>query len=148
MTPNPVLTPKQKLLAHVLKMHEDQANRTLKTRFTFDQLAEWHAAAHKHHLTHKHGIYEGRDTRVLGVRTGGEIEVVHIFLAPPKNPLATRNGDRNWSLNVTNKTGGWRRELPGTRADDVDGAIATATRILGYVADWEAVGWGWKVKDG
>jgi hypothetical protein len=93
------------------------------------------------HLTHQH--------KVDGWATGGEQIQMTITLAPPKNPNASRNQDRNWSLHVANLSAGtgWRYEIPGTRAGDPEGAINEANKVLGWVADWEPVGWGWKVID-
>jgi hypothetical protein len=84
-----------------------------------------------------------RDGMTLGT---DQIEY-RIFLSPPKNPSASRNGDRNWVLNVTHKGGGWRWEMPGTREGDIPGAQSAADKLLGYQANWVQHGRGFEHKE-
>jgi hypothetical protein len=131
------MTPKQALVAHLASQHGEHVHRG-----THQHWITWHQDDHhSRHLTHQH--------RFLGYKDGGEQIDVTITLAPPKNASASRSQDRNWSLHVANLSqgSGWRYEIPGTRAGDPDGAINEANKLLGWIADWEPVGWGWKVID-
>lgn len=128
------MTPKQELVAHLEAQHGEHIHRG-----THQQMVLRHRALHRQHLTHSH--------QPAGWTTGSEQIAVTITLSPPKNPSASRNGDRNWTLHIAHLSQGtgWRWEMPGTRAGDPEGAINEANKLLGWVADWEPVGWGWKV---
>lgn len=126
------MTPKQELIAHLAEEEHGPFPST-NSKTTLAKLTEWHKQAHKRHLIH--------------ALTG---EPVQISLAPPKNPSASRNQDRNWSLNIANmsKGTGWRWEIAGTSINFPDEAKAAANKILGWEPTWEPCGWGWRVKDG
>jgi hypothetical protein len=130
------VTPKQELTAHILG-EELHADAPPPSRATLNQLALWHAQAHRdRHLTHAH---ENHTLPGYPVR---------IFLSPPKNPSASRNQDRNWVLNISHQGHGWRWEMAGTSAGFPDEAKVAANKLLGYEANWVKCGWGWEVKDG
>jgi hypothetical protein len=131
-------TAKQKLAYHLRNQHHEQFVGTLK------QLEAAHKADHaKRHLTHKHRIerWDDEGNQILAVD-----DQIHfkIFLSPPKNPGAARNGDRNWTINITGAGGGWRWEMPGTWEGDPKGAKETAAKILGWTPNWVTVGWGFQ----
>lgn len=130
------MTPKQEIVAHLELHHGEHVHRG-----THQQLVLRHRAAHRHHLTHTH--------RPNGWTTGSEQIEVTISLSPPKNPSASRNGDRNWVLHIAHlKEGhGWRYELPGTRAGDVDGATLAADNLLGWKPAWVPKGWGFEAHE-
>lgn len=132
------MTPKQELLAHLEAQHgyhqwSKKANHELLTKAHRQEHTE-------KHLTHSH--------KPEGWATGGEQIRVLIFLSPPKNPSASRNGDRNWTLNISHidEGRGWRLELPGTNANFPEEAKAAANKSLGGFAEWSAKGWGFEVK--
>lgn len=129
------MTAKQDLVAHLEAQHGLQVHRG-----THKQLTLRHKLDHEsRHLTHNHAIAD--------MVTGNCSFPVRIALSPPKNPSSNRNGDRNWVVNISQGHTGWRYEIPGTRAGDPEGAINEANKLLGWVADWEPVGWGWRVMD-
>jgi hypothetical protein len=126
------MTPKQQLVAHLECQHNDHVHRG-----THQQLVLSHMIHHdKRILSHRHSAD--------GMTTGTGQIAVRIFLSPSKNPSASRNQDRNWVLNVTLKDRGQRWEMAGTWSGDVEGAKKAANHILGYEANWVAVGWGFQ----
>jgi hypothetical protein len=127
------MTPRQQLVAHLATQHGEHIHRG-----THQQLIVRHKNLHKAHLTHSH--------RPDGWTLGGDQIRFRIFLSPPRNPNSTKNEDRNWILNVANDFTGWRRPLPATWAGNITGAKCAADKLLGYQANWVAVGWGWKVE--
>jgi hypothetical protein len=132
------VTPKQELIAHILG-EEWHADAPPPSRATLNQLALWHAQAHRErHLAHAH-----KNHTLPGYE-------VSITLAPPKNPSASRNGDRNWTLHLAHLSEGhgWRYELAGTSLNFPDEAKAVAAKLLGWEPTWEPCGWGWRVKGG
>ena len=131
------LTPKQSLLAHLEGQH---GYHQWSKKASHELLTKAHRQEHaEKHLTHTH--------KPEGWASGGDQQPVLIFLSPPKNPSASRNGDRNWTLTIAFPGHGWRYELPGTRAGDPEGAQDAAEKILCYTADWQPKGWGYEVKE-
>jgi hypothetical protein len=127
------MTPKQALVAHLETQHGEHVHRG-----THQHLKLRHRVVHQQHLTHTH--------HPSGWATGGEQMEVKISLCPPKNVNSTRNGDRNWVLNIANLSQGTghRWEMAGTREYDIPGAKSAADKLLGYEANWVAVGWGFE----
>jgi len=132
------MTPKQSLMAHMKERHGVSAPRG-----THKQLIQGHRINHTRHLTHGHrpdGWVDGRDMTECS-----------ITLCPPKNPSATRNGDRNWVLHIAylSEGRGWRWELAGTWEGDTKGAKEAANKELGWVANWviNETGYGYQHKE-
>jgi hypothetical protein len=117
------MTPKQELIAHLKERHGVSAPRG-----THAQLIQGHKINHSLSLPHTH--------RNNAFAQGGEIIEYQIYLSPPKNPSASRNGDRNWVLTLASKGAGWRWELAGTWEGDPQGAITAANTRLGWIANW------------
>lgn len=131
------MTAKQKLMTHLIEQH-GEPNRVM--RGTHNELAVKHKLDHeKRRLAHTHS---GE-----GWFTGGDQTTLKIYLSPPKNTTSSRNGDRNWTINITAKGGGWRWEMPGTWDGDAMGAVAAANKILGWDANWVPFGWGFQHQD-
>jgi len=132
-------TPKQALELHMVGQHD----QVVRGRATHNQLKLIHKHDHdKRTLIHTH--------QPDGWIDGGHQQPVLISLAPPKNPSASRNGDRNWVLHIAymDRGMGYRWELAGTRDGDADGAQAAAAKMLGWQPTWAVKGWGYEVKDG
>jgi hypothetical protein len=131
-------TPKQALMGHMMNDHGFS-----RPAGTHKQLILNHRRVHTSnvYLTHTH--------KPDGWVTGGEQIQVRISLCPPKNPSASRNGDRNWVLHIAHKDGGYRYEMPGTWEGDVKGAKEAANKLLGYEANWviNATGYGYTHQD-
>jgi len=132
------MTPKQQLVAHLAEQHGEQSPTR---RAPYQKLVLRHQSLHKRYLTHSH--------LPTGWTTGTDQTRTRIFLCPPKNPGATRNGDRNWVLQVTTPTSGWRCELAGTWEGDITGAQTAANKELGYEANWvlNTTGYGYEQKE-
>jgi hypothetical protein len=128
------MTAKQKLMNHLIEQH-GEVNRVM--RGTHQQLAVKHKLDHDaRRLPHTHGSE--------GWFTGGDQVKLKIYLSPPKNPGASRNGDRNWTINIAAKGNGWRWEMPGTWDGDPMGAVAAANKLLGWEPNWVPFGWGFQ----
>jgi hypothetical protein len=126
-------TPKQDLTAHL------EAQHAYHRRGNHAELTLAHRHEHDgRHLTHLH--------QAGGWGNGAEQIEMRIFLSPPKNPSASRNGDRNWTLTVAMGAGGWRYELLGTSLSFPGEAKDAASKILGWKPDWTVKGWGFEVK--
>jgi hypothetical protein len=129
------MTPKQQLLAHLETQHGDPAHRG-----SHQQLVLRHKGDHDNRrLTHGH--------KPAGMTLGTDQIEYRIFLTPPKNPSASRNGDRNWVLNISHKGGGYRYEMAGTWEGEIPGAKSAADKLLGYEANWVKSGWGFEHKE-